>query len=63
MTAFVVISNLTDKGAETIVDKPKRIKEVNEKLSKIGAKVKEQYVLFSDYDFVKENINFVFIET
>lgn len=37
MTTFVVISNLTDKGAETIVDKPKRIKEVNEKLSKIGA--------------------------
>jgi Uncharacterized conserved protein len=59
----VVLSNLTDKGAETIVDKPERIKEVNEELSKIGAKVKEQYVLFSDYDFVKENINLVFIET
>jgi len=26
-----VLSNLTDKGAETIVDKPKRIKEVNGK--------------------------------
>jgi len=52
MTTFVVLSNLTDKGAETIVDKPERIKEVNEELSKVGAKVKEQYVLFGDYDFV-----------
>ncbi|BCU69607.1 GYD domain-containing protein [Stygiolobus caldivivus] len=52
MAIFVVLSSLTDKGAETIVDKPERIKEVNEELSKIGAKVKEQYLLFGDHDFV-----------
>ncbi|MEM0362278.1 MAG: GYD domain-containing protein [Sulfolobaceae archaeon] len=52
MAVFIVISNLTDKGAETIVDKPERIREVNEELAKIGAKVKEQYVVFGDIDFV-----------
>ena len=52
MAVFIAISNLTDKGAETIVDKPERIREVNEELAKIGAKVKEQYVVFGDIDFV-----------
>lgn len=52
MAVFIVISNLTDKGAETIVDKPERIREVNEELAKIGAKVKQQYVVFGDIDFV-----------
>jgi uncharacterized protein with GYD domain len=52
MTVFIVLSNLTDKGAETIADKPERIKEVNEELTKIGAKVREQYVVFGDIDFI-----------
>ncbi|QGA53203.1 GYD domain-containing protein [Sulfolobus sp. E5-1-F] len=52
MAIFIVLSNLTDKGAETIADKPERIKEVNEELAKIGAKVKEQYVVFGDIDFI-----------
>ncbi|ADX86551.1 GYD domain-containing protein [Saccharolobus islandicus] len=29
-----------------------KIKEVNEELAKIGAKVKEQYVVFGDIDFI-----------
>jgi uncharacterized protein with GYD domain len=52
MAIFVVISSLTDKGAETIAEKPERIKEVNEELAKVGAKVKEQYVVFGDIDFI-----------
>ncbi|MBW9141620.1 MAG: GYD domain-containing protein [Candidatus Aramenus sp.] len=52
MAIFVVISSLTDKGAETVAEKPERIKEVNEELAKAGAKVKEQYVVFGDIDFV-----------
>ncbi len=52
MAVFIVLSSLTDKGAETIADKPERIKEVNEELAKIGAKVREQYVVFGDIDFI-----------
>ena len=46
MATFVVISNLTDKGASTIAEKPERIKSVNEELAKVGAKVKDQYAVF-----------------
>ncbi|WP_287689684.1 GYD domain-containing protein [Metallosphaera javensis (ex Sakai et al. 2022)] len=49
---FVVISNLTEKGAETIAERPERIKMLNEELMKVGAKVKEQYLLFGDIDFI-----------
>jgi len=52
LVVFIVLSSLTDDGAKTIVGKPERIKEVNEELAKIGAKVKEQYVVFGDMDFV-----------
>jgi len=48
----VVISNLTDKGASTIAEKPERIKSVNEELAKVGAKVKDQYAVFGDIDFI-----------
>ena len=49
---FVVLFRLTDEGAETIVDNPERIKEVNEELEKMGLKVLEQYAVFGEYDFV-----------
>ena len=52
MAIFIVISSLTDKGAETIADKPERIKSVNEELTKAGAKVRDQYVVFGDIDFI-----------
>lgn len=32
MTKYVIISRLTDEGAETLKKNPKRIKEVNEEL-------------------------------
>ncbi|AWR99804.1 GYD domain-containing protein [Metallosphaera hakonensis] len=52
MAIFIVISNLTDRGAETIAEKPERIKAVNEELAKVGAKIKEQYIVFGDMDFI-----------
>ncbi len=49
---FVVISRLTDKGAETLQNKPERVKEVNKELEAYGVKVLEQYVVFGDFDFI-----------
>jgi len=49
---FVVISRLTDQGAETLKDKPERVKEVNKELENYGVKVLEQYVVFGDFDFL-----------
>ncbi len=49
---FVILSRLTDEGAETLKEKPERIKEVNEELERMGVKVIEQYMVFGEYDFV-----------
>jgi len=49
---FVVISRLTDQGAETLKQKPERVKEVNKELENYGVKVLEQYVVFGDFDFL-----------
>jgi uncharacterized protein with GYD domain len=49
---FVVISRLTDKGAETLLNRPERVKEVNKELEAYGVKVLEQYVVFGDFDFI-----------
>ncbi|RLI77036.1 GYD domain superfamily [Archaeoglobales archaeon] len=52
MAIYIVLSKLTDDGAETIVEKPDRIKEVNKELEKQGLKVLQQYLVFGEYDFV-----------
>ncbi|AIG96871.1 MULTISPECIES: GYD domain-containing protein [Archaeoglobus] len=49
---YVVLSRLTDEGAETLKEKPERVKEVNQELEKMGVKVIEQYAVFGEYDFV-----------
>jgi len=52
MATYVILSTLTDEGRKTIKEKPKRILEVNKELEKMGIKVKEQYAVLGDYDFV-----------
>ena len=52
MATYVLLSKLTDEGAETITSKPERIREVNDELAKLGVKVREQYALLGPYDFI-----------
>lgn len=49
---YVILSRLTDEGAETLKERPERIKEVNSELEKMGVKVIVQYAVFGEYDFV-----------
>ncbi|MFW5935691.1 MAG: GYD domain-containing protein [Candidatus Hadarchaeota archaeon] len=49
---FVILSRLTEDGANTVKKRPHRIKEVNEELSGYGVKVLDQYALLGNYDFV-----------
>lgn len=49
---FVVLSQLTDDGAETVKDKPQRIKEVNAELKNMGVEVLDQYAILGEYDFL-----------
>ena len=52
MGLYVILSKLTDKGAETLFQKPERVKEVNKELEDMGVKVIHQYFVLGDYDFL-----------
>lgn len=52
MATYVLLSKLTDEGAETITKNPDRIREVNQEIAKLGVKVREQYALLGPYDFI-----------
>jgi len=52
MAIYVVLSRLTDDGRKTLKSKPERLKEVNEEILKMGAKVLQQYALLGEYDFL-----------
>ena len=52
MGVYVVLSRLTDEGRKTLKSKPDRLKQVNEEITKMGAKVIQQYALLGEYDFL-----------
>jgi uncharacterized protein with GYD domain len=52
MPTYVLISQLTGDGAETLRKTPDRVLEVNKEVEKMGAKILSQYVLLGPYDFI-----------
>ncbi|MEC9381960.1 MAG: GYD domain-containing protein [Thermodesulfobacteriota bacterium] len=52
MPKYIMLSNLTDEGRKTVKMRPERIKEVNNEIEKMGAKVLEQYAVLGEYDFI-----------
>ena len=52
MATYVMLSNLTDEGAKTLLQNPARVQEVNKEIEKLGAKVTAQYATLGLYDFV-----------
>lgn len=52
MALYILLTRLTDAGAETITKHPERIKEVNKELEGLGARVLAQYATLGPYDFV-----------
>jgi len=52
MGVYVVLSRLTDDGRKTLKSNPDRLKEVNEEIEKMGAKVLQQYAILGQYDFL-----------
>ncbi len=52
MATFILLSTLTDEGAKTIKHNPHRIKEVNQELEKMGARVTDQWAILGPYDFL-----------
>lgn len=52
MPIYVMLTRLTSEGKKTIMNNPHRIKEVNDEVEKMGAKIVSQYALLGQYDFV-----------
>lgn len=52
MATFILLSTLTDEGAQTIKEEPERIREVNLELESMGVKVLEQWAVLGPFDFV-----------
>lgn len=52
MAIFILLSSLTDDGAQTIMDEPERILEVNAELAGMGVRVLSQFAVLGLYDFV-----------
>ena len=52
MATFVLLSTLTDDGAQTIKEDPARILAVNQELDRMGVHVVSQWAVLGPYDFV-----------
>ncbi len=53
MPTFIMLSTLTDDGAQTVKENPDRIREVRQELERqFGIKVVAQYAVLGPYDFV-----------
>jgi uncharacterized protein with GYD domain len=52
MPTYILLSSLTDEGLETIQTRPDRIKQVNQEIETLGARVVEQWATLGPYDFV-----------
>jgi uncharacterized protein with GYD domain len=52
MATFILLSSLTDDGAQTIKEEPERIKAVNQEIERMGVRVLNQWAVLGSYDFV-----------
>lgn len=52
MPTYILLSTLSPHGAGTIKANPQRVKEVNQEIEQMGAKVVQQWAVLGPYDFV-----------
>ena len=52
MPTYVMLTQLTPEGVQTVKNNPNRIKEVNKEVESLGAEVKAQWATLGQYDFV-----------
>jgi uncharacterized protein with GYD domain len=52
MSTFVMLTNLTPEGVQTLKNNPSRVQEVNKEVEQLGVKVKEQWATLGQYDFI-----------
>ncbi len=52
MPTYVMLTNLTTEGVQTLKNNPTRVQEVNKEVEQLGAKVLDQWATLGQYDFV-----------
>jgi uncharacterized protein with GYD domain len=52
MPTYILLSNLTAQGVQTLKSNPARLREVNRDIEELGAKVLHQWATLGPYDFV-----------
>jgi uncharacterized protein with GYD domain len=52
MPTYILLSNLTAQGVQTLRANPERLREVNRDVEELGAKVVHQWATLGPYDFV-----------
>lgn len=52
MPTYILLSTLTDQGLQTLRANPARLREVNQDVEELGARVLHQWFTLGPYDFV-----------
>lgn len=52
MPTYIMLSNLTAQGVQTLKSNPDRLREVNRDVEELGAKVLHQWATLGPFDFV-----------
>ena len=52
MPAYIMLTNLTAEGVQTLKNNPTRVQEVNKEVEQLGVKVKDQWAVLGQFDFI-----------
>ena len=52
MPTYVMLTNLTSEGVQTLKSNPTRVQEVNKEVEQLGATVKAQWATLGEFDFI-----------
>ena len=52
MPTYVMLTQLTPEGVQTVKNNPNRIREVNKEIESLGASVRAQWATLGRFDFV-----------
>jgi uncharacterized protein with GYD domain len=52
MPTYVMLTNLTSEGVQTLKNNPSRVSEVNKEVEQLGVTVKDQWATLGQYDFI-----------
>jgi uncharacterized protein with GYD domain len=52
MPTYILLSNLTAQGVQTLKSNPARLREVNSDVEELGARVVHQWATLGPFDFV-----------